>query len=362
MAQENQIYEDDIDSNVIDPDSIPIKDRKVVTQPYDLAVESLMDQIRNNVIFLRPLSERPSFQRRYVWTDSLASKLIESILLNVPIPPCYFSQNDDFELDVIDGQQRLFSIYRFFENQFKLTNLEVLDELNGKRCFEIDNKYQRQIKTHTMRCILITNESHPEIKFDVFERLNTNTVPLNPQELRNCIYRGALNDLLKDSVINKSWLEILGKKEPDKRMRDEELILRFYAFKTSGLSNYRTPLKHWLNSVSKDGRKFSNTKISNLTKKWDTAIENTRILFSPNECFRRDGGKTINRALFDLVTVYLSEIDSSELQAKKKEFKRRYNLLLNNEEFQDLISRAVDHTKRTKRRFGLWNEHFEGLF
>ncbi len=80
------------------------------TQPYDLVVEALMDQMKGGTIFLRPLSERPSFQRRYVWTNVLASRLIESILLNVPIPPCYLSQNEEFELDVIDGQQRLFSL------------------------------------------------------------------------------------------------------------------------------------------------------------------------------------------------------------------------------------------------------------
>ncbi|WP_157447680.1 DUF262 domain-containing protein [Chthoniobacter flavus] len=202
-----------------DPDEVPIRDRRLVTNPYDLVVEALIDQIDNGTVFLRPLSERPSFQRRYVWPNLLASRLIESVLLNIPIPPCYLSQNEDFELDVIDGQQRLFSIYRFLDNQFAIAGLEVLKELNGLRFHQLEPRAQRQIKTHTIRCVLISNESHPEIKFDVFERLNTNTVPLNAQELRNCIYRGALNEFLKDAVANASWLSILGKKAPDKRMR-----------------------------------------------------------------------------------------------------------------------------------------------
>jgi hypothetical protein len=113
MSENNPIYEADKADSQPDPDQVPIRDRRLFTQPYDLVVEALIDQIENGTVFLRPLSERPSFQRRYVWTDVLASRLIESILLNVPIPPCYFSQNEDFELDVIDGQQRLFSIYRF---------------------------------------------------------------------------------------------------------------------------------------------------------------------------------------------------------------------------------------------------------
>lgn len=123
MNGETPLLEQDREPDLRDPDEIPIRDRRVFTQPYDLVVESLIDQINAGTIFLGPISERPSFQRRYVWTNILASRLIESMLLNVPIPPCYLSQNDEYELDVIDGQQRLFSIYRFLDNQFPLTGL-----------------------------------------------------------------------------------------------------------------------------------------------------------------------------------------------------------------------------------------------
>src|SRR5690349_19786363 len=205
MSDDSPIYEPDRQSSEPDPDEVPIRDRKLITQPYDLGVEALITQIKGGTIFLRPLSERPNFQRRYVWPKVLACRLIESILLNVPIPPCYLSQNDDFELDVIDGQQRLFSIYRFLDNQFTLSGLEVLTELNTLRFHQLPSKLQRQLKTHTLRCILITNESHAEIKFDVSERLNTNTVPLNAQELRNCVYRGSLNSLLQDVVSHPPW-------------------------------------------------------------------------------------------------------------------------------------------------------------
>ena len=105
MSEEKSIFEPELEAETPDPDEPALKDRKLITQPYDLVVESLSDQIKGGTIFLRPLSDRPNFQRQYVWTDVLASKLIESILLNVPIPPCYLSQNDDFELDVVDGQQ-----------------------------------------------------------------------------------------------------------------------------------------------------------------------------------------------------------------------------------------------------------------
>jgi hypothetical protein len=363
MSENQSLFEDPND-NEADPDEIPIKDRKVVTQPYDLVVDSLVDQIKANTIFLRPISERPDFQRRYVWPKNLASRLIESILLNVPIPPCYLSQNDEYELDVIDGQQRLFTIFRFVENQFPLSDLEVLKELNGLRFHELPLKQQRQIKTHTLRCTVITNESHPEIKFDVFERLNTNTVPLNAQELRNCIYRGPLNDLLKEVVGYEPWLSILGKKKTDPRMRDEELALRFFALTSQGVAGYRTPQKHWLNEFAKEGRGFSKKKINSLRSKWQLAIDNSLIWFEPNECFRREArGKSnvINRALFDLIMMYASKASNDMAIAIRNGLRTQFEILINDPEFSDLISRAVDHTKRTKRRFELWDNAMSKL-
>jgi hypothetical protein len=364
MDENRPLYEPDKPSSISDPDEVPIKDRRLFTQPYDLVVEALMDQIKGGTIFLRPLTERPSFQRRYVWSNVLASRLIESILLNVPIPPCYLSQNDDYELDVIDGQQRLFSIYRFVENQVPLQGLEVLTELNKLRFHQIPQRMQRQLKTHTLRCILITNESNPEIKFDVFERLNTNTVPLNAQELRNCVYRGALNSLLEDAVTYPPWLSILGKSGPDKRMRDEELVLRFFAFRIQGVDSYRTPLKHWLNSAAKAGMKYNPGRIDELHTTWKSAIDICLVWFDPLECFRRSSqgrSRAINRALFDLVMLSAAHLDLQRAHAVREQMRLAYEGLFGNAEFVDLISRAVDHKKRTKRRFEIWNDSIENL-
>jgi len=123
---ELKIFEVEKEMEIPDPDSTFPPDRDVVTQNYDLVVGSLVEQIKSKDMILQP-----SFQRGYVWTNSTASKLIESILLNVPIPPCYLSQNDSFELDVIDGQQRLESIYRYMNNEFSLSSLMIAHELNG---------------------------------------------------------------------------------------------------------------------------------------------------------------------------------------------------------------------------------------
>jgi hypothetical protein len=142
----DEIAEVDEEADTPDPDAVSPSNRDIITQPYDLVVQSLITQIHSQEIELRP-----SFQRGYVWSNSMASRLIESIILNVPIPPCYLAQNDDFRLDVVDGQQRLETINRFLDNQFSLSSLEVVCELNGHRYHQLPSKVQRQIKSHTVR-------------------------------------------------------------------------------------------------------------------------------------------------------------------------------------------------------------------
>ncbi len=361
MENNNSIYEQDQDGDVPDPSATPLRDRKVVVQPYDLAIDAIVSQVKSNILFLRPLSERPKFQRQYVWSDTLASKLVESVLLSVPIPPCYLSENEENELDVIDGQQRIFSLYRYVENQFALRDLEALPELNGKRFFELPSKEQRRVRTHTLRCVVVTNESHPEIKFDVFERLNTSTMPLNAQELRNCVSRGALNNLLAELSFGQKWLDVRGRKAPDKRLADEEIILRYFSFRLQGVAKYRTPLKNWLNDTARMGRKLNEQEIGTLTQDWYNALEVSLTWFSIKDCFRRPGGRAINRALFDLIMHTATTTSARQASDRKAQFLEAFEAMLADDEFLDLISRAVDHKKRTERRFELWNAAMEEI-
>jgi len=354
MDIEDTVFEEDQDQGTTDPSTTPLKDRKVVTSPYDLAIDAIIGQIKSNILFLRPLSDRPKFQRHYVWPDALASKLVESVLLNVPIPPCYLSENEENELDVIDGQQRIYSLFRYIENQFALRELEALEEFNGKRFFELPSKEQRRIRTHTLRCVVITNESHPEIKFDVFERLNTSTMPLNSQELRNCVSRGTLNNLLAELSFEQRWLAIRGRKAPDKRLADEEIILRYFSFHIQGVEKYRTPLKNWLNDTARIGRRLADPDISALKNDWLKALEVSLTWFNAKECFRRPGGKAINRALFDLIMHTATRTDVATAASRKDQFLTKFAELLNDDDFQDLISRSVDHKTRTESRFARW--------
>ena len=358
-----RLYEDEPTERERDPEESAVSSLRLITQPYDLVISSLLEQINEGIVHLRPLSGRPKFQRRYVWTERLASRLIESMLLNVPIPPCYFAQDLGYELDVIDGQQRIYSIYRYTDNQFPLKNLAVLKELNGKRFHELTRDIQNRIKTYTLRCVVVTNDSDPDIRFEVFERLNTNTMPLNNQELRNSISRGALIDLLGHLATDRDWLRILGRQHPDKRMRDEELILRFFAFQILGLESYKTPQKRWLNYVADKGRGYSSKEINSLTTKWQSTIHNCLVIFEPHDCFRRlplVRRQVINRALMDLTMYSLAGVPKETVEANATVFHQRYTDIIQDEEFADLITRSIDHKSRTRRRFEIWSERVTG--
>src|SRR5437870_12823906 len=209
-------FDDDPGEQSYQPGDVQL-DRGVVTTPYDAPVRTLLDEIRDKSLIVNP-----PFQRQSVWKEDRQAKLIESLLLNIPIPVLYFAEDDDGSRVVVDGQQRLREVEEFHSGRYGLEKLEVLAALNGKRWADLSPKQGRTILSRTLRCVVISATSPPTLRFEMFERLNTGGIPLNDQELRNCVYRGALNDLLNNIVHGEAWLGFIGRTEPDARMRHHE--------------------------------------------------------------------------------------------------------------------------------------------
>lgn len=241
------IYDDESDNESKIPYEIPQEVRKITTQAYDKSVSDIVRMIDDKDIKLDP-----DYQRNYVWDNKKASMLIESIILNVPIPVIYVSQEKDDSWSVIDGLQRLNSLKRFFDGKFKLSGLEILSELNKQDINTLNPKALRMLKNGLLRVIMITHDSNEEIKYDVFMRLNTGSVHLTEQELRNCLYRGSFNKLLKELTQNKTWQTLIGLNGPHKRMADRELALRFLAIvkhwdaEKGEITNYKGRMKSFL--------------------------------------------------------------------------------------------------------------------
>lgn len=275
--------------------SIPPEQRKLHTETYDFTVDTMVEKIQDGSVFV------PDFQRRYVWSDGQASRLIESLIIQCPIPVVYLNQESDERLSVIDGNQRLTSIKRFMANEFALKALTAYPELVGSRMHQLDSRIQRHIKNRTLRCIVILKDTHPQVKFDVFERLNTGAVKLTPQELRHGLYFGDLMHLATEASKSADFTSHLEIKN-DKRMKAEELVLRFWAL-SEDLGNYRKPLAGFINSFADANRSLTEDRKAELLASFKDTLSTVVSIFG-DLSFKIFGSSnqvesTFNAALYD---------------------------------------------------------------
>lgn len=364
---EDVSFEDLVDEENGEESEIPKEERKLITQAYDKSVNDLKSMIDDGDIILNP-----EYQREYVWDNKKASLLIESILLNVPIPIVYVSEEEEGEWSVIDGLQRLNSISRFLDNEFKLTGLEVLKELNRHSFKDLNPKAKRVIKNGIIRVILIFKESNPEIKYDIFMRLNTGSVKLSEQELRNCLYRGDLNTLLKQLRENDILLKILGLSKPHKRMADAELVLRYFAISenyewgTHSLKNYPGKMKTFLNQYMSDRHKMSKDDIDSLRQKFTQTINKTYAVFG-NKAFRRVysngvSDSIINRSIMDSVMLGFERYSKDQLVSKKAEIIGACVDMFNkNVDFINSISLGTSDRKQIQNRIKIFSDQLSAI-
>jgi hypothetical protein len=322
-------------------------DRRIVTQPYDFSVRTLVDQIADSSLVVQDV-----YQRYFVWDASRSSRLIESLLLNIPIPVCYFAELDDGKQTVVDGHQRLQSIFNFCKDKLTLRGLRVLVEHNGKRLRDLDPKTTRMLNSRTLRCIVITRESDPDIRFDVFERLNTGAIGLNAQELRNCVYRGDLNDFLRRKVSEAKWLTLSGQSERDDRMRDCELILRFLAL-SDGLEDYTSPMKRFLNRYMMRNTNPSETDLGRIELLVQDVLTKVEMVFGTC-AFRSWTGseweKNTNKAVFDTQMLTLSSIQEEEVTAQASAILETFKYVSSSSEFRESTTLGTGDRSKLIRR------------
>ncbi|HYQ57328.1 MAG TPA: DUF262 domain-containing protein, partial [Draconibacterium sp.] len=302
--------------------NIPPEKRRLSTETYDFTVSTINDYINSDHIVI------PKFQRGYVWNRAQASRLIESLIINCPIPVIFLSQNSDETLAVIDGNQRLNSVKLFLEDDFQLKGLTAYPELEGFYFSELDPRFKRHIINRTIRCIVILKDTHPQIKFDVFERLNTGSVKLNPQELRHGIYNGKLMELIEEISKNKTWQSVSGTKQ-NKRMKGDELIIRYFAL-SENWRNYSKPLSGFLNNYAEQYRTPTEDKLSELKESFFQTFNVCHELFGDLafKTFNKDFKQSkFNAALYDAQMVAVFETGLTKKKAKNLEKNKVLNKL-----------------------------------
>lgn len=349
----------DVESEENEILNIPPEQRKLNTETYDFTVSTVNTYINEGHIII------PEFQRGYVWNRSQASRLIESLIIQCPIPVVFLSQNSDESLSVIDGNQRLSSINLFLADKFPLQGLTAYPELDGFSFSELDPRFKRHIQNRTIRCIVILKDTHPQIKFDVFERLNTGSVKLNAQELRHGIHSGRLMTMLEELAKTEQWKEATGISK-DKRMKSEELILRFLALSDNWRS-YEQPLSGFLTKFSEKLRNLNKDQEDELKKTFLRTLETCCSLFGTH-VFRTVGSDKkklqFNAALYDAQMMAVHELNLSDtqlLKANRKEIAKATSAMLEDELFSRHISQATTNKNALQGRIKQFVSHLRKL-
>lgn len=353
---------------------IPADKRTVYSDQGDPEVDSLYNKYKRGKLIVQA-----DFQRRFVWDRVKASRLIESALLEVPLPVIYLSQENDGKEYVIDGQQRLTSFFSFIDGMFPdgknfvLTNLNVFSELIGKTYKELDEVYQDKIRYCKIRTITFRKESQEDLKFEVFERLNTGAMPLNDQELRNCVYRGTYNELLKELSHDTDFMKLMGYTALDKRMKDVEYVLRFAAFYHATYDHYKPPMGRFLNEDMRKFQNISNDGAKELRTAFKNAVGLVKSVFAEN-AFRRfypgtpdhpNGNwepQKFNASLYDILMYSFAREDKNKVMQNLDAIREALIFLMTtDQQFIDAIELGTSGTQSVRVRFEVWRKTLQQI-
>lgn len=328
----------------------------LVLQSADLSLETVAEMIAKKAIEIDP-----KYQRRERWSREKQSALIESFILNVPIPPIYLAEDDYGNYSVIDGKQRLTAIFLFMKKKLKLQSLENFKEMEGATFEELPSSIQNALNIRPyVRVVTLLKQSDPNIKYEVFTRLNTGGEPLIPQEIRNVAYRGHVNDLIYSLAKNdflKKQLKIKdNRSKPYRTMMDAEYVLRFFTLRErwkefSG--NMRISMDVFMKEHRHEDRDF----VDNLHKQFDTSIQCCKAVWGDNAFKRYTNGQWRNLVLagmYDAQMLGVSLLSNAErkraVQNKKKIIAKTVDLLKKDDQFETSVRQFTSNPERVRYR------------
>lgn len=358
--------------------------------PNDFNVMTINSLIESGVISM------PAFQRNYVWDRKRASRFIESLILGLPVPQIFLYQMDRNKYSVIDGQQRLLTMYFFVKQRFprsgKRTFLrKVFDEngnipenilanndyfqdfklqfaklesgaqhpLNNKKYHTLDVSQRSAFDLMPIRCMSI-RQNKPEDTgsiYEIFSRLNTGGLNLSPQEIRGCLYTSPFYDMLYALNSNERWRSLVGKEEEDDKFRDVEVLLRSFALLYNE-KDYTGSMVQFLNRFSKEAQKFTEAETEKCKNVFNDFLSICEAI-NPKEFLTKTG--SFNVSLFDSVFVAVTErilsggIDSAKISAEA------FEALKNDEGFKTAITHSTSHVDSVKSRLKLTRKYLYGI-
>jgi len=325
---------------------------KVDTRP--MTIDLVLKRIKYGEIILNP-----DFQRRAdIWTEKAQSLLIESILIRIPLPAFYMDATNEDGWLVIDGLQRLSTLKNFVleqkaDKKLRLTGLEFLTNLEHKTYEELPRNYQRRIDETILNIYLIEKGTPPEVKFNIFRRINTLGEPLSPQELRHALNPGKATKFLDRLAKSQEFIELTDLSEKRKqRMDDHEFVLGFVAFTLTPYQKYptRKGRDYFLNEAMIKINKIDKSQEKKIENKFKYAMKAASEIFG-DSAFRKISNKTkkkypINKALFEAWSVILSQLNSQQVKILEDRhiiLKNRFiEYMEKDKDFLDSVSQAAN--------------------
>lgn len=354
-----------------EPEGLGDKD-DVSPEDYDYPIDTVLIRQENRTIYdvMRRIGQGayimdPEFQRDFIWPEDKQIKLIESVLMRIPLPVFYLAEDDQGQMVVVDGLQRLSTFKRFVDGKLRLS-LPDKKALDNKRFVDLSPKLQNRVEDFNLTFYIMDAKVPERARLDIFERVNSG-VPLGRQQMRNSLYMGEATRFLKTEAATEIFSQATGRSLNRQTMRDREFVNRFCAFQLLPVEEYKGDMDDFLAQALKKMNALNQSDLSHLSDEFRRGLANNYEIFD-RHAFRKhqnrqDKRSALNASLWDVMSTGLSrypeEIVKSHAEALRNAF---YSLMDDHEEFVKAITYGTNASRQVRSRFSTATAMFKEVF
>lgn len=306
----------------------------------------------------------PDFQREFVWNDKKQSRLIESILMRIPLPVFYVAEDSEGRLIVVDGRQRLTTLKRFINDDLALS-LEDRQDLHGRKFKDLEVRLQNRVEDCQLLFYIIDHAVPERARLDIFERVNGGEV-LTRQQMRNAIYNGPGTQFLKEEASTELFKNATGHSLDVKKMQDREFVNRFCSFTLLDLDTYKGDMDEWLARGLMQLGKLPESERNTLREKFRRGLRSNFAVFGKHS-FRKhrtvnQSRSIINASLFDVMVTHLALYTEANVAERAGALRQAFYKRMNDEIFKEAITYGPNTPKKVRARFKIAGEMMKEVF